>query len=330
MAKFKIYKLHFTTPVHIGDNRDDYGISLKTIQSDAMYAAITSCLAKIGESIPANGDLGCTISSLFPFYQKDKESEAVCFLPKPMKQTLPSGERTIANAKMIKKVAWLDLNYFQKVINGKTLFEDDNDIDSIKKEYLTDREIDSKFIDSLVSPRVKVPRQMNDAEKPMPFYMERIYFKDYSGLYFIADGDTTLLDKAIRLLQYEGLGTDRNVGNGFFEYETASLEIQLPECTNTALSLSVFIPESKDQLKEMLSKDSVAYDFIRRGGWITTPPHNTIRKNAIYAFLPASVFAMDNNNSCVCGKIVDLRPNIDDLLHPIWRNGKSIFIPIKL
>ena len=56
--KFTIYKLHFTSPLHIGDARDDYSVSLKTIASDTMYAALTSCLAKLGESIPPKGDLG--------------------------------------------------------------------------------------------------------------------------------------------------------------------------------------------------------------------------------------------------------------------------------
>ncbi|KAA6311035.1 hypothetical protein EZS27_037765, partial [termite gut metagenome] len=41
-------------------------------------------------------------------------------------------------------------------------------------------------------------------------------FKDYSGLFFVVLGDdTSLLDAAMEVLQHEGIGTDRNVGNGF-------------------------------------------------------------------------------------------------------------------
>lgn len=29
MPEFNVYKLHFTSPLHIGDNRSDHGISLK-------------------------------------------------------------------------------------------------------------------------------------------------------------------------------------------------------------------------------------------------------------------------------------------------------------
>ena len=66
-----IYKLHFKTPVHFSDEREDYGKSLHSLHSDATYAALLASLAKIDYPIPENGELGFTISSLFPFYQKD-------------------------------------------------------------------------------------------------------------------------------------------------------------------------------------------------------------------------------------------------------------------
>lgn len=78
--EFKIYKLHFTTPLHLGDARDDYSISLRSISSDTMYAALTSCMAKLGkENDIKNGDLNCSISSLFPFYQKVRTVLLSCF-----------------------------------------------------------------------------------------------------------------------------------------------------------------------------------------------------------------------------------------------------------
>ena len=56
-ATYKRYKLHFTSPLHIADRHEDESISLKTIQSDTLYAALTSCLAKTGETIPEDGYL---------------------------------------------------------------------------------------------------------------------------------------------------------------------------------------------------------------------------------------------------------------------------------
>lgn len=330
MAKrrFTIYKLHFTSPLHIGDARDDYSVSLKTIASDTMYAALTSCLAKLGESIPPKGDLGCVISSLFPFYQKDEASDAVLFFPKPLKQTLPT-LNDLAKAKSVKKVSWLDKNYFEKVLNGETLFKDGADVDNVKGDFLTaDKDFDKNFITSQVFPRVTVSRDAS--EDAVPFYMDRVFFKDYSGLYFIAEGDVSLIKKALALLQSEGIGTDRNVGNGFFEYEEKDVELNLPDKADFALALSNYIPNDKEELADLIDNDNVAYDFVRRGGWITTPPYNRIRKNAVYAFSASSVFKKEVSDVCMLGKIVDLRPKSVNGVHKIWRCGKALFIPIKL
>lgn len=326
--KFNIYKLHFTSPVHLGDAREDYGVSLKTIASDTMYAALISCLAKLGEKIPDNGDLNCTISSLFPFYQKDKESDAVLFLPKPMKQTLPTSEKAIVERKKVKKVAWLDAQAFSKMLKGEQLF-DDATIDNIQGEYLTDKEIDKDFISSQVSARVSVSRDGQEDAKP--FYMDRITFKGYSGLYFIAEGNVESLEKALNLLQSEGIGTDRNVGNGYFEYTNCTLEIDIPNNAEHIIALSSFVPESKAQLQAMLNSDDIAYDFQRRGGWITTSPHNTLRKNVIYAFTAASVFKSESEGLEIKGKMgIDLTPDILKGKHKVLRCGRALFLPIKL
>ena len=75
MATFKIYKLHFTAPLHISDQHDDLGNSQKIIQSDTLYAALMSCLAKNGEIMPEDGELGFTVSSLFPYFQKGSDKQ---------------------------------------------------------------------------------------------------------------------------------------------------------------------------------------------------------------------------------------------------------------
>lgn len=329
MSSFTVYKLHFTSPLHIGDNRLDYSISMRTIQSDTLYAAVTSCLAMLGIPIPEGGDLGCTISSLFPFYQKDKQAEAVYFFPKPLKNTLPLDN--IQYAKKIKKVAWLDKGYFERMIQGKTLLEGKSVIDDVRNEFLTSLPIPEKFIVSEVMPRVTVSR--TGEEDAVPFYMDRVYYKDYSGLYFLVEGDTSLLDKGLELLQHQGLGTDRNVGNGSFVYDTDTLELTCPEQADNAVALSLFIPENREELAQMIGSGNVAYDFARRGGWITTPPHLTMRKNVVYAFTPASVFHVESVTVPFCkGTTVDLNPHVkglDTVEHPIWRNGKAIFVPIR-
>ena len=338
MATFKIFKLHFTAPLHISDQHDDLGNSQKIIQSDTLYAALMSCLAKNGEDLPEDGELGFTVSSLFPYFQKDKDSSPVYFLPIPM-QSRQADLADVTKAKTVKKVQWIDSNLYSSVLSGESLFDGtDSYIPYIQGNYLTTYELpedingSKEFVRSEVSQRVTLMSRTGE-EDAKPFYVDKILFRYDAGLYFIVEGDTSLLEKALHLLSLEGIGTDRNVGYGFFEYTADTLSIDLPKEANHQLSLSLLIPESKEQLEMLLNSECVAYDFVRRGGWITTYPYMTLRKNAIYGFVPGSVFRKDEGESAtVIGKIVDLKPETVDveITHHVWRNGKAIMLPIKL
>jgi len=337
MATFKIYKLHFTSPLHIGDQHEDEGISLKTIASDTLQAALMACLAKIGTPIPETGDLGFTLSSTFPYYQKDAMSNPIYFLPMPM-QVSPPHLTDVTKAKNVKKVQWVDVALYDKILAGESFFDGtDAYLSNIQGSYLSQTNIpedingEKEFIKSEVAQRVTLVSRTGK-EDAKPYFVDRIVFRDWSGLYFIAMGDTTLLDKGLSLLAQEGIGTDRHVGYGFFDYSTDSIDLQLPTDAEHQVSLSLFIPETMEQMQQLLASDRVAYDFVRRGGWITTYPHNTLRKNAIYGFTPGSVFCKTDHESVAClGKIVELTPNVGDMTpsHSIWRNGTTIMLPIK-
>lgn len=338
MATFKIYKLHFTAPLHISDQHEDLGNSQKNIHSDTLYAALMSCLAKMGKSLPEDGDLGFTVSSLFPYLQKDENSTPVYFLPVPM-QVRQAELADASMAKKVKKVQWVDSTLYASLLSGDSLFDrTGKNISNIQENYLTtihlpeDINGSKEFMKSEVSQRVTLKSRTGE-EDAKPFYVDKILFRHHAGLYFIAEGDITLLERALSVLSMEGIGTDRNVGFGFFEYSTDSMKIDLPTSANHQLSLSLFIPESKEQLSALMNSEHVAYDFVRRGGWITTYPYMTLRKNAIYGFLPGSVFRKESDNAAsVIGKIVDLKPETTDVKieHHIWRNGKAIMLPINL
>lgn len=329
MAELKVYKLHFNSCLHISNSSSDYSISLKSISSDTMYAAITSCLAKMGEQIPDNGNLGFTISSLFPYYQKSKEGKAIYFFPKPMAAKLPALD--IQNNKRIKKIRYVDADYFSQILAGKDLKENPKLTTDIQSEYLCSSSIDKDFITTKVMQRIRLKdRTMHSVAEP--YYVDRVFFTDNSGLYFIVQGDTTLLDKALPLLAEEGIGTDRNVGNGYFEYTTDKMTISLPnKDSDYCVNLSVYFPESSQQLENMIQDDKIAYDIQRRGGWITTYPFQTIRKNVIYGFSEGSVLKRKTESIDTIGRIVDLRPEWNDVqLHHIWRCGRALVLPINI
>ena len=329
MAKFKIYKLHFTAPLHIGDKRDDEGMSLKTIHSDALIAALTAVLAKVGHKIPENGDLGFCVSSLFPFYQQGDNQRTSYFLPMPLQSRLPDLTDE-DKAKMVKKIRWADAEFYPNILAGNSLFDrSDEHFDHIHGEYLTTAKVPDKFIQSEVCQRVKIESRTGEKDA-LPYYVDRITFAKGAGFYFLATGNTQLLDKGMSILSQCGIGTDRHVGYGFFEFTTDELTIDTPMDADHVVSMSMLIPSEKKQLEELFASDEIAYELIRRGGWITSMPHHHLRKNAVYGFLPGSVFCKPQGE--ICGTIVDLAPDIvkkSEEKHPIWRDGRAIMLPIK-
>lgn len=335
MATFNIYKLHFTSPLHISDRRDDYGKSLRSLHSDTMYAALTDCLAKIGTDIPGNGNLGFAISSLFPYYQESEDKPSVYFLPMPFQTHMPELE-DVSMAKKVKKVQWVDSELYSKILKGDNLFEgDDNHVSDIQGTYLTNQKLplgvdgSREFINSEVFQRVSNEDRTGQKDA-WPFYIDRLTFKDQSGLYFIVIGDEESLNKALKILELEGIGTDKNVGFGAFKYKKDIISIEVPSKADFQVSLSLLIPDSQKDLNNLLNSDKVAYDYERRGGWITSSADRHLRKNAIYGFLPGSVFC-NSGKECI-GRIVDLQPKNEKgeslTSYPIWRNGKSIMLPI--
>ena len=333
MATFTIYQLHFTSPLHISDRHEAADVSMKTVQSDTLMAALFSCLAKTEMELPPDGDLGFVVSSMFPFYQKDAGSKPSFFFPMP--RTM--GYFDISDpsmAKKIKKVKWVEQNLFSKILFGNNHVFGLGDLDCsyVHGAYLTEHrmsedEIDNNdFVVSHVMQRVKIDDRTGQ-EDALPYFVDRVMFKDYSGLFFLVSGNTSLADKAMAVLAEEGIGTDRNVGFGAFTFTKSEMTIDYPEEGDHLMSLSMLIPNSEKELKDILESDRVAYDFERRGGWITSFPHNTLRKNAIYAFLPGSVFK--NTGDEILGKITALRPScLTSPNHPVWRDGRSIMIPI--
>ena len=329
MATFKIYKLHFTAPLHIGDKRDDEGVSLKTIQSDTLIAALTAVLAKVGHHVPSDGDLGFTVSSLFPYYQQGEKDATTFFMPMPLQCRL-ADLADVGKAKMVKRIRWVDTALYSSILAGENLFDGKCDyFGNIHGEYLSAKPVPDRFIQSEMCQRVKLEDRTGKHDA-LPYYVDRITFADNAGFYFLAAGDTKLLNKAISILAQEGIGTDRNVGYGFFDVTTEELTIDTPADANHVVSLSLLIPASKKQLDELFDSDEIAYELIRRGGWITSAPHHQLRKNAIYGFLPGSVFGKPASD--VCGTIVDLAPAIvknSSTAHPVWRDGRAIMLPIK-
>ena len=321
MAQYTAYLLHFTAPLHLGNSRDDYGVSLQTLGSDGLYAALTATLSTMGVAIPDDGDLGCTVSSLFPFYQKHEDDEPMLFFPRPKSAHLPHWD-DLRQAKQIKRVEWLDQSAFELSISGQDFLS--LGIEGMHGKFFTasKQSFDESFMKSSVSQRVSIA-DTTRRESPLPFYMDRLLLSGNSGLFFLCTGDTTLVDKALPLLSANGIGTDRNVGNGFFIFEKRTISISTPSTAELSVSLSTYIPSSKTELEARMDTPECAYELTRLGGWTTTAEGTPLRRNPVHGFSAGSVFVNVDGN----GAIVDQRPS--RATHPVYRCGRAIMLPFK-
>ena len=348
MTKLDVVKLKFETPLHIGNEREDYASGSTLLHSDALTAAIFFTWNRLGhpEWIPKNehDDPGFIISSLFPYLTI--EGKTAYFVPRPMisnRQNEKSTEDTSLR-KQLKKIAWIDWDIFNLLREGKQ-FENKREniigafqsVHNLNPEIVQDKMANNHFIDSDVYPRSKVSRfGKTDTEI---FYIERYYFKDNAGLYALVNYQNKEIEKrvqaAFKLLGEEGIGTDRNIGNGKF-VPSFGEELRYPEIPGATfgINLGLYCPKDKAEMESLPYDEKTGYDLIKRSGWLSEP-YNTWRKRNVYMFKEGSCFKLSkddlSNMPVTKGALVDVRPSetYPSIEHPIWRSGKSIFIPCK-
>ncbi|HOK27274.1 MAG TPA: type III-A CRISPR-associated RAMP protein Csm4 [Bacteroidales bacterium] len=319
-----IIRLHFTTPLHISNQRSDYSRSETFIQSDTLAAAIMQAWASLGKTEWITDNPGFAVSSLFPFMATN--GNYIYFFPKPMKDKT-SGTLPNRLLKKFKKIRYYQMELFEKRLTGRFEFVNEKQIHG---EYYTEPDINEplRIFSSSVVPRIMRPR--NPSEDSVPFYMEKLYFHEKAGLFFILRTENeeakSRFFQGLELLAETGLGSDRSVGNGRFNYSTDFKEINCPDESEYSISLSVFIPESDNSFINMLGENA-SYDLIRRGGWISEP-FNSLRKRSVYMLLPGSVLKMNIKGIDVRGRVVDLKPLNINTHKAIYRSGRSIFLPL--
>lgn len=317
----------FKTPLHISNARSDYGQSERILHSDALYAAIMQAWAMLGKTEWIGKQPDFTISSLFPFTSVGNSK--IHFFPKPfLKPNIDQQAQKTEDAKKFKKVKYVDAPILEAYLN---YLPQPADTSWVRGSYQTQYLIDTDFIQTDVVPRIRKPRR--DSEDAEPFYTERLYFKSGSGMFCLIQYDNAEAKKrveaAIQYLADTGLGTDRNVGHGLFEWSAGELSLSLPTTSAFSLNLSLFCPENQQQLTEMLHAQA-RYEIVKRGGWLSEP-YNTYRKRSVYMFREGSLL---HTTATPKGKTVDLQPENallpTQVTHPVWRVGKSLFLPVKL
>ncbi|MFN3380117.1 MAG: type III-A CRISPR-associated RAMP protein Csm4, partial [Runella zeae] len=182
--------------------------------------------------------------------------------------------------------------------------------------------------------RVAVPLGGDEAET-RPFYVDRLYFEKDCGLYFLVDfrGNTELRNQVLqtlKLLGDLGIGTDRTVGNGLFEFDPQTdvqpVSINISGKHQKRMNLGLYLPEETEFAQIDLDKSH--WSLLKRGGYMGGTSNDeflSLRKKSLYFFGEGSVFTASQQ---LVGKKENLQPEWNTSMHPVWRDGQCLFITI--
>ena len=311
-----------------------YDKSLDTLHSDTIKSALfVSALSLYGpEQVNERFLESFKISSAFPFFNSKTKEKSLYFFPKPEINRLPIDiMEHEGKEKKLKKLKYLEKGLFERIIAGEASILSSEDFSgayaaapelrlraTLLKEGCEDI--------TLTHPYQHVSISRDHSTDSEPYYVDKIFFHDNAGLFFLveAEGETLyMLKAAMRLLADNGIGTDRNVGNGQFEAGFDQIELNVPAQAECEMALSLYCPIREEVGQQALER--AYYSLVKRGGYVSSPEreeHQTLRKKSIYMFGEGSLFPSHSDRK---GKIVNLKPDYKGFDHPVWRDGQAIF-----
>ncbi|GAB4260138.1 MAG: hypothetical protein Kow0079_17110 [Vicingaceae bacterium] len=362
--KINVVKLQFIEPLALmAERKDEFQNEVSTLASDTLKAALVSALASVDNEETVNAfNTQNIVSSAYPYFEQN--GQTLYFFPKPMARLPINETKDPGHNKKLKKIQFFDQILFEKILNNKLIDLDKDAVLWQGGKFATAKSSVSNI--ALVSEKTKIYQAQTEQrvtignlnnfshqEQGNPFYVSRTYFKhkflplniqrqlsqykfsqeealkhtQNTGLFFIWEGDKELLDKALNILQYNGIGADKNVGNGKFTYTFDEIKIHTPESSGQTkyMILSKLIP-AENEIENLLNNEAT-YNLTKRGGYIAGSSNEAFRhylKPNIWTFDEGSVFAHVPK-----GENKDITGNLDEFVgHKVYRDGRPIVLPI--
>ncbi len=266
------------------------------------------------------GDLPFVVSSVFPYeIIKNGLEQIVYYFPKP----LLGGESIKAESpedmtimKEFKSIKFVEQRIFEEYLNGnvddKKLFErfriyrdaeeklkkaesqedikkyknliDDNKfryINNIKPNYNLHNSIDRMRGSTL------------EAEGRGQLYWEDEFtFGKEMGLFFLAEvSDLNVFESLLRLLSHIGIGGNRSIGKGSFDFQIDDFSFSTSSDKNGYISLSLYHPNKKELEILVSPNTNLFYDITTRIGFVGKDFNNVAQeKNPVNCFTEGSTF----------------------------------------
>ncbi len=346
MTTYHVFPLRFNNTLHLSRGRENnYDKTQAVLHSDTLKSALFVTAMEVANAaeLPDKSFFELLkISSVFPYYKAANTEKAIYFLPRPLlpafhKKLRIQGIGEYKQRKVIKNLEYLESSLLLELLQKEVVFIDKNNIsqDGAFASHHTPLS-ELSLLNTSPQQHVSVDRLFETDAKP--FYIDRLYFSEGVGFYFLMEGNYEDRRKILRLLEVlgeNGLGTDKSVGGGHFKVDEKLLDdfLELSDTGNHQINLSLYCPNIDNQ-EELSQLEDSYYELVKRGGFIASPAksaHASLRKRSVYMFKEGSIFPFKATRT---GQIVDLKPDekrLKDSIgavieHSIWRDGRSIFL----
>jgi len=333
-------RFHFGKPAI--DNKTGLAATSDWLSSDALFSALVNNVAhykadKTDEFIQLFKEGKVRISSLF--YCLSSGERIIYFLPKPINASahLPEGT-DYPNIKKVKKVRFVSQSVLETygedwVKNLDELYAVGNAM-LLKNECTDDlaKEVEKLYLKSMtthVNTRPLPSKEQNETPQNELFttaYVQMPLYEHWrTSLYFLIDDEALtederkLLDFAIELIRFEGLGGKRNTGYGWVDnvkLDSIDPFIWKPETQSfKSITMGLLIPNDVKEFNNLK-----AYELTQRGGrkidsTTTLKVVNMVSEGALF-----------EGTEQPKGNLADISPNNDG---SFLRLGSCINLPIK-
>jgi CRISPR-associated protein Csm4 len=137
-----------------------------------------------------------------------------------------------------------------------------------------------------------------------------------------------LLEHGLSLLSDAGLGGERSAGLGGFRWRAGKDETwPWPQPGSPVVTLSRYHPR-EEELPAALEGTAVRYRLESVAGYLQSPGLPAQRRRRLWLVQEGSVISAVDKG--VMGDVSDVRPQVGDFPHPVWRYGLAFPVPLEV
>ncbi len=261
------------------------------------------------------------ISSSFPFYQHNNKTfrfYPIPHLPFSSNNNTDSQSKNFSylqNRKKIKNINYIPESVFKKILSSqiKTLNELISELENFEKEtfhypQIKTYDIIKNTIDRLHGGTLEKNGKgqlFTETEFHINSASETIQLEKTGLFFFAIDNTNGNLEKILNLLRIIGIGGNRSIGKGKFDYQIQEFDINdLYQNQNLSTSnpksiinLSLYNP-TPDELNNLVLQNSnninLNYQLIKRQGYFGPSNAPNFIKPPIYYFKESSIFPLNS------------------------------------